>query len=267
MGASRQTIDNLRARFKPADFSPRWEGVERWGQPLRPDDVRLKPGTVGRRVRASSRAERWGVIVGAAVPPLPTLAQLRRGSPALAEPAYVIDLDGGGRVVVAGPRIRELNRSPREGLCPEGYVAHPLDAWHALKSAEAAAARGEVRHPQHALTGLPFAHRRGSSACCGEADVAPRKLRELVEAWRAGEGFEQLTEDDVLRLVRRAVPRGLDVKVRGLRDVDKALRAVEDHCVEQWREWLARAGRGRRTKLAEMKAAVRALVPQRKRKR
>lgn len=247
-GPLSRTIPNLQ-RLCGAE---RYPAPLRYGQPL-PDATARN---VGRFVRLGTAANApIGVIVGSATPVKPTLHQLARGSSSLCDPSYVVEVEG-ARLVANARQVREVNRSPRGGLCP--YHA-ALDAV-SLGAVVAEARKGAgARHPRELLPDLPYPHRVGSGPCCAASDVTPEKVLELLEAWETGEAGDNMTGRDMLALARRAVPRSSSVEVpRRVADIRKAMGAVRDHCFAQWERKASEALVPRVEKFQRLKADVRA---------
>lgn len=224
----------------------------RYGQPL--------PSTRARRVGETVPLGRGpgaprGTVIGSTAPPRPTLAQLQRGGQSLCERGYWIETEGGVRVAVGAKQIRELLRAPREGLCPH----HEALDGYALQAIVAEGRAARVGHPRDVVTDLPFPHRKGSSPCCAAASVTPELVLAVLRDWSSGEGWDELTEREMIALARRAVTRTSPVTPpRTVAEIPEAMKAVRDHCWRLWTERAAQATEGRAEKFKRLKATVRA---------
>lgn len=224
----------------------------RYGQPL--------PSTRARRVGETVPLGRGpgaprGKVIGSTTPPRPTLAQLQRGGQSLCERGYWIETEGGVRVAVSAKQVRELVRAPREGLCPH----HAALDGYGLQATVAEAKAARVGHPRDVVTDLPFPHRKGSSPCCAASKVTPELVLAVLRDWQSGEGFDEMTDRDMVSLARQAITRTSPVTPpRTVAEIPAAMKAVRDFCWRQWTERAELAAEGREEKFKRLKANVRA---------
>lgn len=234
----------------------------RYGSPL-PEDV-SRTRNVGKVVRLGPGANApTGRIVGSTAPVRPTLAQAARRSPSMCERGYLVETDGGVRVAVNARQVRELNRTPREGLCPFHQALDVASLGAVMSEVDAQRKAGTIRHPRDLVSDLPYPHRAGSSPCCEASEVTPEKVLVLLEGWRTGEAGDEMSAGDVVAYARRAVPRSVSAKanrgIASVADIERAMVAVRDHCWSQWTAWAKRQAEARGAKFRRVKAEARAV--------
>lgn len=182
-------------------------------------------------------------IVGCATP-LGRTAVGRRSSRRKCEPALIVRSKIGLfdiETPVPGSIVRRGLRQRGERMCADApsYGAEMSD--HVLRIE--AEARANKQHPFDLVREMPFPHRHGSSACCGNSPVAPGRLEALAARWR--ESGEEPDFYDLARAVYRALPAHLRAVtvIDTDADVRRAIKAVKDHCWAMWVERAAKAGR------------------------
>lgn len=232
------------------------DGPYEYGQPM----PSCRATRLGKQTRVRVRGRTMvGIAEGCSAPATPSYAELLRGSPKLCESALRVRVPGHGTVIAAKSRVREWNRTPRAGVCRSWLPVNGATAAEALAEARAATRRGELLHPHEALRDLPFPHREGSTPLCERSGSTPESVLGVYEAWRAGDGFESMTDEDVVALARGAVPRSLRPSVRLERatDIPAAMRRVQDEGVRQWEAFVERSREGRRAKFSRVRREVR----------
>lgn len=194
------------------------------------------------------------VVIGSTAPATPSLSDLLRHGQSLCERGVLVRLESGGKLAVQAQRLRELNRTRRP--MEPGLVVPAAEAQRYVTEARERLAVGDVEGSDSARGGtLPFPHRVGSSPCSG-----PRRPAVVVRAlddWRAGDGFENASETDMVAFARE----GLPARLRGVDSVDTARAAaveVEGACVDVWDAWAKRNLRGRAAQVVERAREVRA---------
>lgn len=187
-------------------------------------------------------------VVSLATPLGGTLFQTGRQSKrAQCQGAYIVSTPfGRGHIETAVPKstVRERRRQ-REGNCPDAGVYSPLQLSGLVKEMERDAAKYGGHPFDRAGAELPFPHRLGSSACCGNSPVAPAALDKLVKRYR-DEGEEQDFER-AARAVRKALPKDLraTMPLESSRDLAEGVKAVRDHC---WGFWKSAEERAKETR-------------------
>lgn len=252
-GALSRTIPNLQRLC-----GDRYPAPLTYGQPLA---WGRQPANVGRWVRLSAKPNApQARIIGAATPPRPTLAQLKRNATSLCDRGYLLESAPGARPFVANAKqVREANRTPRAGLCPHHAKLDELSLGALVHEVQQRALREGI-NPRGLVEDLPFPHRLGSSPCCAAADVTPERVLDVLEAWSTGEGYDNMTERDLVELAGRAVPRtGSTRAPRSVGEIRDAMEAVRAHCWALWVERAERAMEGRVERFKRLKGDVRAM--------
>jgi len=252
-GALSRTIPNLQRLC-----GDRYPAPLTYGQPLA---WGRQPVNVGRWVRLSANPSApQARIIGAAAPVRPTLAQLKRNASSLCDRAYLLESAPGARPFAANAKqVREANRTPRAGLCPHHAKLDELSLGALVHEVQQRATREGI-DPRAMVEDLPFPHRLGSSPCCAAADVTPERVLEVLGAWSSGEGYDNMTERDLVELAGRAVPRTGTMRApRSVGEIRDAMDAVRAHCWALWVERAARAMEGRVEKFKRLKGDVRAM--------
>lgn len=247
-----RTIPAL-ARLCPKDWG---NGPYDYGQAL----PSCRSPRIGRQTRVRVRGKTMvGVTEACTTPAPPSYNDLARGSPKLCERGFRVRVPDHGAVVAAASRVREWNRTPRAGVCRAWAPVTGASAGAALADARAFVRRGEVAHAHELLRDLPFPHREGSTPLCERSAATPESVLSVYEAWRSGDGYESMTDADVMALARAAVPRGLrsEVDLRAPGDIPRAMRRVQDEGVRQWEAYVARSAEGRRAKFSRVRRQVR----------
>lgn len=251
-GKGSRTIPPL-SRLCPKDYG----GLPyEYGQPL----PKCRSPRIGKQTRVRVKGRSLvGVAESCAAPALPSYADLLRGSPKLCETALRVRVPDHGTVTAAVSRVREWNRTPRAGVCRAWVPVNGVAAAQAVNEAYSAARRGEVAHPHAILRDLPFPHREGSTPLCERAQATPESVLAVYDAWRTGDGYESMTDADVVALARSAVPRGLrhTATINAPTDIPAAMRRVQDEGVRQWEAYVERSREGRRAKFSRVRREVR----------
>lgn len=258
-GKDSRTIPPL-SRLCPRDYGDAASAPYEYGQPL----PKCRSPRIGRQTRVRVRTARGartlvGVTESCAAPATPSYADLLRGSPKLCETALRVRVPDYGVVTAAASRVREWNRTPRAGVCRAWVPVNGIAAAQAVSEAYASARRGEVSHPHETLRDLPFPHREGSTPLCERANATPESVLAVYDAWRTGDGYESMDNNDIVALARSAVPKGLRhaATIASPEDIPAAMRRVQDEGVRQWEAFVERSREGRKAKLSRVRREVR----------
>lgn len=166
------------------------------------------------------------MVEACVVPTRPTKAKQRSARPC--EGAYRVRVKGElGPRIVSKSKLREWARN-RGGLCPEQVE---LAAGMVVDIERAAELEGV-----HPFTGLdlPFPHRVASSVCCVKSRNHVDELSTAVAFAAFGTADE---EREAIARVKGALPRALrSRKVATIDEAVEAVKAMRDHCWDQWRE-------------------------------
>ena len=198
---------------------------------------RCKSKLIGREVTLRGDPSP-SMIVGCATPLGETIFQHgRRGKAYKCQSSFIVRSNmGKGAIETPVPRsvVRARMRHAKDKLCPD-MVPFTADMRGYTGMIEADAKRLGV-HPIDISDDMPFPHREGSSPCCINSKIAPKRLEKLVEAWTdSGEDgdFYALTD-----AVRRALPKHLRAitELESRDQVERAIKAVRDHCWHLWIE-------------------------------
>lgn len=210
-----------------------------------------RPGTpypgrsklIGAKVRLRGD-EVDSTVVSLATPLGGTLFQTGRQSKrAQCQGSYIVSTPfGRGHIETAVPKstVRERRRE-REGNCPDAGVYSAVQLAGLVKEMERDAAKFGGHPFERAGGELPFPHRKGSSACCGNSSVAPLELDKLIKRYR--EEGEEEDFNRAAKAVRKALPKDLraTLPLESTRDLVEGVKAVRDHCWSFWKSAEERA--------------------------
>jgi hypothetical protein len=198
---------------------------------------RCKSKLIGREVTLRGDPSP-SMIVGCATPLGETIFQHgRRGKAYKCQSSFVVRSNmGKGAIETPVPRsvVRARMRHAKDKLCPD-TPSFNAEMRGYTSMIEADAKRMGV-HPMDLADDMPFPHREGSSPCCVNSKIAPKRLEKLVAAWT--ESGEESDYDAVVAAVRRALPKHLRA-ITALEtkwQVERAIKAVRDHCWNLWVE-------------------------------
>lgn len=182
-------------------------------------------------------------IVATATPLGETIFQQGRSLRYKCQGSFIVRTPmGRGAIETPVPKsvVRERMRVPkREGNCPDA----PEYTSATMKGLTQALERDSLkagRHPYDGVGELPYPHRKGSSPCCTNSRLNPTELDKLVAAWA------ESGEESDFEAARAAVVRALPKQIRATAVIETraellaAIRAVRDHC---WQQWVAHEGR------------------------